>query len=277
MKNTQSELSDQLQSYLSRLQEVESATADQVKCLKKCIQLCHEFLHAWRQSVGQCGFPDEVCEIYFFKHAKPRLAGHYRYYQRVLQLHLDGWAGSSVRQEQRLMKEMNYIEQVFEHNKSLWQYFQSECTHLDAAYFLRGQEGWLFYPGIGHFDESFSTRYDGQLAELIAMELYSEYIGRRLAGDDSAATIRRPVTQGTLQCTVPAAHATALGYALHHVRFFNQGRVTKKAVMDDFQSNWNINLSNHSQIIDQLKRQHEPDRFLRDLLDGFNDFLGGKD
>ncbi|WP_276482334.1 RteC domain-containing protein [Paraflavitalea pollutisoli] len=275
MKNCQDEISAQLQSSLSKLHEVECKETDLVKRLKKCIQVCHEMLNSWRQAINLYGFPDQRSEIYFFKHGKPRLAAHYRYYQRVLHFHLDEWKGCQYNQEQRLVKEMAYVEQVFEQNRSLWQYYQSRDTSMDSVYFVRGTELWLLNNGTGYFDDSFSSRCDGPLAELLAMEMYSAYIGRRLAGDEdhivagpSAPTIGRVVGTGTL------TQLTVIGYALYESNIYDRAVLSREMAMEHWGKHWNVDLRNHRQIIYRLKGQHEPDRVLKDMCGDFNNFLG---
>lgn len=278
MRNFQDEFSKQLQSLLSKLQEVESRETDPVKRFKDCIKLCLELMSAWRQSVGLHGFPHEDGEIWFFKQAKPRLLGQYLYYQRVLQLHLDEWKGASINQEQRLIKEMEHIEQVFEQNRSLWQYYRSGDTSLDRAYFMRGQESWLFSFGQHHFDESFSTRCDGQLAALLSMDLYSEYIGRRLAGDEDRVIIQQSSAPAVnVVSTRTATQLTVIGISLYESGVYDRSQLSREAAMAHWGKCWNADLRNHRQIAYRLKGQQEPDRILKDMLGGFNDFLGGKE
>lgn len=278
MSNSVAMIEQQLQSVLSRLEEVERKEGDLVKRMKNCIKLCHDLMCAWRQGVVLHGFPDKRSEIYFFKWAKPLIAGRYRYYQRVLQLNLGEWKGAWASQEQRLVKEMGYIENIFAVHRSLWEYYRSGAVHLDEAWFLRGQELWLLHPDIGYFDESFCTRCDGQLAELLAMEMYCGYIGRRLAGDeDHIVAERSPASDSAIVFTGTATQATVLGYALYEVNSLNHGNASRQGVMDQLGKQWSIDLRNHRQIINRVIGQQEPDRFLKDLLDGFNRFLSTKD
>lgn len=278
MSNSIVMIEQQLQSLLSRLAEVERKEADLVKRMKNCIRLCHELLVAWRQAVAMHGFPDPGSEIYFFKQAKPQVAGRYRYCQQVLQLNLGAWKGGWNSQEQRLIKEMTSIEQVFACNRSLWEYYRSGAVHLDEAWFVRGQDLWLLHSGLGYFDESFSTRCDAQLAELLAAELYSEYIGRRLAGDeDRVIGDRILVANDEIVYTGSVTQATALGYAMCEARSFNHGHASRNDVMAHLGKQWRIDLSNHRQTINRLTGQKEPDRPIKDLLNGFNRFLESKD
>lgn len=277
MSNSVVMIEQQLQSLVNRLAEIERKEVDLVKRMKNCIRLCHDLLGSWRHDVAQKGFPDQRSEIYFFKQAKPQVAARYRYYQRVLQLDLGAWKGV-WNQEQRLMKEMTYIEQVFDQYRPLWEYCQSGAVHLDDAWFMRGQEHWLLHAGTGHFDESFSTLCDAQLAELLAAEMYSQYIGRRLSGDEDrvVADYINPGGNAIIY-TGSVTQATVLGYALYEVNSFSHGKASRNGVMEQLGKQWNVDLRNHRQTINRLIGQQEPDRVLKDLLEGFNRFLDSKD
>ncbi len=176
------------------------------------------------------------------------------------------------------MKEMTYIEHVFDQYRSLWEYCQSGAVHLDEAWFVRGHEHWLLHAGTGHFDERFSTLCDGQLAELLAAEMYSQYIGRRLSGDEDLVVAKRtPVGVDVIVYTGSVTLATALGYAMCEVNSFNHGQASRNGVMQHLGKQWGVDLRNHRQTINRLIGQQEPDRPIKDLLDGFNRFLDSKD
>lgn len=167
------------------------------------------------------GFPDPASEIYFFKHVKPVVVGRCKYYQRICQLQLGPWKETSAWSTERLAKEMTMVEQVFEQNSSLWQYYRSGSTDWDEQYFMRRQHQWLWLPGQEAADNLFSTPCDGKLADLLAMELYSGYIGRRMAGDeDHIVAARQPEAGNVIVSPGTVTDLTVIGYALYEANLY---------------------------------------------------------
>ncbi|MBO9562110.1 MAG: RteC domain-containing protein [Niastella sp.] len=277
MNNHQSDLLNDFQSLLNRLQETEDQPGDLLTRLDTCIRLCSDSLRQFRQSVIEHGFPDQATEIYFFKYIKPGVLGRYTFYRLVHQLHLGELKGCRRHEKERLTKELAAISLAFERNAAFWQYYRSGSMALDEQYFLRGSGDWKIQPLATHFDDLFSTCCDGQLAELLAFEQLMAYIDERLSDNGDAPTPPvRNTTAGAIRCTATVSEIIELGYALHLAGFFDNGKASIKRVMVHLQETWQVDLSNYYHTFAQLAERKQPARFLNRLLQQYSRYLDNK-
>lgn len=269
----QNELVQQLSDLLTRLQQEEEKDGELSTCMGVCTRLCVDHLRLLRQSITTQGFPDAATEIYFFKHVKPVIAGRYTYYCRVLQLQNDALNVWSLEKE-RLAKELDQISQFFGHHAHLWRYYRSGSTAYDEQYFLRGKDDWLQHASASGFDDLFSTSFDGQLAELHAMDLLMQHIDQRLsmAGDPASANNRREPCP-PLRCTASVTEVVELAYALYVSGFF-ASPCSIKEVIQGLADTFQVNLANFYGAFGQIReRKINTTRFLDKLRSALDYYI----
>jgi hypothetical protein len=225
-----------MQSWTLRLQDAEARETDLPARLETCIRICEKSLSDLRQRVMEHSFPDRDCEIWFFKQVKPVIKARYIYYQKIHRLHTGYFNGSGLLEKERLEKELRDIARYFTDNDQFFTYYRNGYTHHDGLFFVRGQYDWKICPEVNHFDDTFSTSFDGKLAELMANELLMKYVDGMLnpslkLTEPAPVTTSRSAAVSTLQCTASLTDIVELGYALHAKGFFNDGKASIRDVM----------------------------------------------
>jgi hypothetical protein len=261
----QNELAQQLSDLLTQLQQEEQKGGELSTRMGICTRLCVDHLRLLRQSITTQGFPDPATEIYFFKHVKPVIAGRYTYYCRAQQLQ-NGAFNVWSQEKERLAKELDKIGQFFGHHAHLWSYYRSGSTAYDEQYFLRGKDDWLQHASASGFDDLFSTSFDGQLAELHAMDLLMQHIDQQLsvAGDPASVNNRRH-PNSPLRCIASVTEVVELAYALHASGFF-ASTCSIKDVIEGMADAFQVNVPNCYLIFAQIRtRKTNITRFLDKL------------
>ncbi len=265
MKSLLPQYSQHLHTLFGHLQETEDQESDPITRTGICIKLCMDSLQQLRRSIMEQGFPDRAAEIHFFKYIKPVIVGRYTFYRRIHQLHLGelkGWK----QEKERLARELDAASRFFEQHTSFWCYYRSGSQVLDEQYFLRGNDDWQLHPLHTGFDDLFSTGGDEQLAELLSMELFMEYIDRRLEqqGDPASGPKRHP-TAPALRCTASVSELVELGYALYVIGFFQSAK-TIKETMEQMSATFGVELSRYYDVFVNIKeRKINVTRFLDKL------------
>ncbi len=269
----QNELAQQLSDLLKQLQQEEQKDGELATRMGVCTRLCVDHLRLLRQSVTTQGFPDPATEIYFFKHVKPVIAGRYTYYHRVQQLQ-NGAFNVWSQEKERLAKELEQISQFFGHHAHLWRYYRSGSTAYDEQYFLRGKDDWLQHAAASGFDDLFSTSFDGQLAELYAMDLLMQHIDQQLsvAGDPASINNRRE-TGPPLRCSASVTEVVELAYALYASGFF-ASPCSIKDVIECLADTFQVDLPNHYVAFAHIKeRKTNTTRFLDKLRSALDYYI----
>ena len=265
----QSTFEELLHSWQLRLQDAEARETDLPARLETCIRICEESLLELRQWVMANAFPDKDCEIYFFRQVKPVIRARYIYYQKIHRLHIGYFNGSGLLAKERLEKELHAIARYFTDNDQFFTYYRNGSTHHDELYFVRGQYDWKICPEVNHFDNIFSTSFDGKLAELMAYELLLKYVDGLLNPSikltETAPVITSQPAVSTLQCTASLTDIVELGYALQKSGFFNNGNASIKDVMAFMADVLKVDLRNFYHLLFRLRERKNPAKFLDQL------------
>ncbi len=271
----QSTFEELLQSWQLRLQDAEAGETEWPSRLETCIRICEESLLELRQWVMANTFPDKDCEIYFFKQVKPVIRARYVYYQKIHRLHTGYFNGSGLLAKERLEKELHDIARFFTDNDQFFTYYRNGSTHHDELYFIRGNYDWKICPEANHFDATFSTSFDGKLAELMAYELLMKYVDGML---NPVCKLTEPVpviaAASKLQCTASVTDIVELGYALYAIGFFNNGKASVKDIMSFLSEVLQLNLRNFSQTFYQIReRKINTTKFMEELNTGLSRYI----
>lgn len=240
MPNKITELCSQYDTLLKRLDEAENEGSELNTRLEQCGRLCLAALREFRTSITADGFPDSDTEIHFFKKIKPAIAGRQIYYKWVHRLHLGELKGCWLKEKERLTFELDVITKIFKKEADFLQYIRGGGTALDSIYFLREHYDWGLSPLSTDVDEHFNTCKDGQLAELIALEMQMQYLTQLLrAGEEKATALKKEAGEEPLKWTGTQSEFTELIYFLFAAVILNHGKATligiKKALERAFQ------------------------------------------
>lgn len=256
----QSTFEELIQSWQLRLQDAEARETGWPAKLETCIRICEESLVELRQRVVEHSFPDKDCEIWFFRQVKPVIRARYIYYQKIHRLHTRYYNGSGLLEKERLEKELRDLACYFADNEFFYTYYRRGFSHHDELFFVRGQYDWKICPEVNHFDNVFSTSFDGKLAELMANELLMKYIDGMLnpsvkLTEPAVVNASRPANHAPLNCTASMTDVVELGYALHAAGFFNKGKATIKDIMDLLSAVFQINLQHYPHTFFQIRER----------------------
>lgn len=267
----QSTFEELLQSWKLRLQHAEAGETGLPARLETCIRICEESLLELRQWVMENYFPDRDSEICFFKQVKPVIKARYIYYQKVHRLHTGYFNGSGLLAKDRLEKELHDLARYFTDNDQFYTYYRNGSTHHDELYFVRGQYDWKICPEVNHFDNLFSTSFDGKLAELMANELLMKYVDERLnpslkLAEPKPGLVASRVNKAPIHCTASITDVVELGYALHANGFFNNGKASIKDVMDFLSDALQKDLGDRRRLFFQIReRKGKATKYLDEL------------
>jgi hypothetical protein len=268
----------QYRALIDRLAETEKGEGELSAKWAQCSGHCLEVLRHLRKPIADQGFPDRDTEIYFFKHIKPAIVGRHRYYKRIYQLHLGELKGCWSREKERLRLQQDALVKFREEHKSLWQYYQSGGTALDAAYFLRENYDLLDMPLSTGYDEIFCTCGDGLLAELIGIELQLQYIEGLLKAGEQDVNKNQPPTTIQLTWTDTTTSIVELGYSLYARKCFNGGRASIKEVMGFLSELLKVDLVRYYDTFSQVReRKMNPTKFLDELKNSLLKYMDDLD
>ncbi|AEV98749.1 hypothetical protein A4D02_09380 [Niastella koreensis] len=268
-----------IQSWKLRLQDAEAHETKLPARMETCIRVCEESLLELRQWVMEHSFPCRECEIYFFKQVKPVIKARYIYYQKIHRLHTGYFNGSGLLEKERLEKELRELAQYFTDNDQFFSYYRNGYTHHDELFFVRGQYDWKICPEVNHFDDLFSTSFDGKLAELMAYELLMKYVDGMLnpsckLTEPATVTPSRSVAVSRLQCTASVTDIVELGYALHAKGFFNDGKASIRDVMTFLSTMLQKDLHYYSRLFFQIQeRKSNVTKYLDELKAGLTRYI----
>jgi hypothetical protein len=279
----QSTCKELIQSWQLRLQDAEAAETDLPAKLEISIRICEETLFELRQRVAGHSFPDKDSEIYFFKQVKPVIRARYLYYQKIHRLHTGYYNGSGLLEKEQLEKELREIARYFADNEVYYTYYRKGYTHHDELFFVRGKYDWKICPDANHFEDIFSTSFDGKLAELMAHELLMKYIDGRLnpackLAESTASKSVSRTEHPPLHCTASNTDVVELGYALYAAGFFNNGKATIKDIMAFLSSMLQKDLHYYSRLFFQMQeRKGNVTKYLDELKNRLISYIDQSD
>jgi hypothetical protein len=99
-------------------------------------QVTDQYWQLAKQQVRQSGFADDMAEIEFFKHLKPKFTGPLEYYLLLFRYQKYVEAGPAALEKLRL-EELDRIHQFKEKHAVFIDYYEQGRTEWDDVYFLR--------------------------------------------------------------------------------------------------------------------------------------------
>lgn len=270
-------LKELYQSLLQKLTEAGQKENNLIARTEQCILIAEQVILQLKDYISAHPFKNEREEIDFFKFIKPSFYAYLIFYSNVYQMELRVPNGSIESQKEYFHSELLAIEIQFKRNVSFFEYYRSGAEYLDYLYFVRGNQGkdLQLHSWFIDADPAFSTGYDCKSAELLASDMLSEYLNRRLQGletGNNAATGGVSVVQAPddLYWTDTKAGLVELGYGLHAKGSFNNGRATLEQIFRGFQKSFHVELDNPPRTYQQiLSRESGLTVFLQSLIDSF--------
>lgn len=247
---------------------------------RKSIIVCSELMNELQTHILSHNFSSQEDEIFFFKEIKPKFYGRLIYFHKLYNIEVGLPVGSSTDIKSHFQKELDKIRVFFEENKFYYSYRRNQETFLDDKLFTRSRQGVFLTSHIYDINANpaFSTKYDYVFSRIIANDLLSEYINKRLldfsAENSPASTKEIPAQTKSLTWTDSKVALIELAYAFKSKGVFNNGNATLKDITDFLQTAFNIELTNPSRDFQEiLRRKTGYTSFLDNLRESYLKFI----
>ena len=255
------------QQLLTRIKD-RSAEPNVLPRSEKIVEEITEVLIRLKELIKQEGFADEPEEIHFYRHIKPKFHALYIYHATIFNVESDKPLGSKKACRRYFHSELRRIDSFLYHHLELHKYYHSGKTHLDKAYFTRGQAFPQMEIDIASpiIDREFCTLHSIKVSFLLAYEELKEYFQNRML---EIETPKDPVfaeDPEPLIWTDAKVGLVELAYSLHAKGSFNHGKADLSQIVAHLEKDWHVELGNTSRTFQEvLSRQKGIASFLEKL------------
>ena len=235
-----------------------------------------EFLQRSLEDMRTCivnhPFSNKEEEIYFFKHIKPEVLSRLLYFTEIYNTEMRKPHGSIEVLKKYYNDRLDELTSYFESNLDFFQYYRSKATHLDNHYFVRGHIDFKLCPNCVPYDRDpeFSTCYDHKAAQILADDMLSIYLNKKLHSVDRQVIIAKSrsfLPEHPFRWTATKIAAVELGYAIYAAGILNNGQADIKEIMTFMEASFQIDLGDYYRTYITMKdRKKDRTSFLNSLI-----------
>ena len=233
------------------------------------VQIVQGHLNDLKRRVLSATFDSSEEEILFFKRIKPRFHSQLIYYYKVLQILLRWPPAGRESVTLFLHYQLDKLSHFFNKHLSLYEYYRSGATYLDALFFTRGRTEVLTeLDAFGaDIDPQFSTGYDFVIAKMKGYELVRQYLESELQKlQQPVLGPSSPELTGTVTWTASKAALIELLYALQSTGVMNNGKAALNDVAVFLEAVFNIKLGNYYRVFQEIRiRKKSRTQFLDEM------------
>lgn len=242
---------------VSKLEKIDAHSDKILEQLEMSIVHCKQALKQMRETVIQDGFPDQECEIYFFKKLKPEIFSKMLYYLEVYDIQSKLPVAKCQCQIQYYQRRIDRINEFMQENQTELQYFKCGFCHFDKYYFTRDSSEIPIPKRNEYFliDEKFHTWHDHTFSEIIANQMLIEYIQKELRVLDGSIGGQQPYLKSKSKWTGKKIFLIELAYGIHHTDMVNGGNSEIKDIIEGFEQMFNIELKEYYRSFVEIKRR----------------------
>jgi hypothetical protein len=242
---------------LLNLDKIEDSSRTILEQMEFAISHCKHALEQLRELVFQEGFPNQECEILFFKKLKTEVYSRLLYYLEVFDIHsrlpiVDQQCHVHFYKKKR----KKYFEFIKDHQAEV-QYLQCGYSHFDKNYFTR-ECSEIPLPKRNEYyltDEKFHTWHDRTFSEIIANQMLIEYIQKEIRKLDGYKINTQLKIKSDSKWTGNKIFLIELAYGIHHTEMVNSGNSEIKDIVQGFEQMFNIELKEYSRSFLEIKRR----------------------
>lgn len=148
--------------------------------IENCHQIVLDYWHLLREKLCTYSFPNAEEEVCFFKEWKPRFVSEIIFYELLNHIELFK-PENSASYRNLLLREKRRLEKFVWNNGDFVEYYKSGETSKDEIYFVRNKnEGNAIEISPYDLNEKTSTAHDYQVAQIIALERYDQFLDKKL-------------------------------------------------------------------------------------------------
>lgn len=240
---------------------------------EEIIKLILKTLDSLKKIVIKHKFKSKHEEIHFFKNIKPQFTSKLYFHMEIRRIASQIPIGGIAAQKVFYELEQSKIKEFFDDNLDFYQYYRTNSTFLDERYFLRGNLDYkinLFNYNF-EFDQNFSTTHDYKVALIMANDLLSIYIDKRIMELDNSTNGLNLNQKSKLKWSSSKAALIELLYALYKSNSLNGGNIEFSEIVREIESFIGIDLGNYYKTIGEIKnRKNTRTKFLQFLNDNLN-------
>lgn len=237
---------------------------------EEIIKVILKTLEQLKKMVTKHKFKSKHEEILFFKTIKPQFTSKLYYYMAVFRIASQAPLGGATILKKYYDSEQENIKKFIDENLDFYQYYRMNSTYLDEKYFLRGNVDFKINLNNHYFelDTKFATTHDYKVALIMAYDLLSIYIDRKILEIDKSLNGTGALSSSKLKWTASKVSLIELIYALQTEGVFNNGTANVKDITDHFQEMFNVDLGQYRRIfLDIRTRKEDRARFINTLKD----------
>lgn len=269
MKKLYAKISDDLE---KELKKIESKNDDILILAEKSIEVIHSSLLELRKIVTSTKFKSEQEEIYFFKIVKPKVFSQLIYFVKLFKIEGARPKGSIKLQKKYFELEIKNMQEYFNANPILYQYYRRGEAHSDQQYFLSKNNSISFhFDCLGSYiDDDFATCLDSTFSKFIGYDLSIQYFQNEIEqlniNPDSQQQQISP-KESNLNWTANKVDLVEIIYALNSVKAINNGEIDIKEMASTFETVFNIELGDYYRTFLEIKaRKLTNTKFLNQLI-----------
>lgn len=166
------------------LQKIAVSADNQLQLAEQSFYAVEGVMKKLREYISTYAFGSEEEEIRFFKEIKPEVQKDLIFFQELLYIETRIPIGTDKARKRYLQRTLDRIQEYFEENSYLYNYYRSGDKILDRQYFVREPIQIPLLPvSYSDIDPSFCTPYSYRLAKLLAMKKLRRHIKSILKGN----------------------------------------------------------------------------------------------
>lgn len=239
------------------VQAIEKGSGKRLETCLKVIRFCHQVLERYRATVIKDGFANLTSEINFFKHQKQIPQETLVYYSLLKAYELEV-PTEEIQKKEFIISSMQALFKFDSANLEFKQYVELDADYLDEVYYTRKFYDVSWSPvHLYYRDPVFSSSRDLLLSELRANKSFLNFLHEEL--NTRTSEVKHA---GKLKWTSSKVALTELVYALHQSGVLNNGNITLKEIVEEFQAFMGFDLGDYHHTFVRLRERSQPLKFL---------------
>jgi hypothetical protein len=164
------------------LQSIHRLEKPEVNKIELCFTRSMQYWNKLKEFVKMHDFENEIEEIQFFKHVKPRFTGLIEYYIQIYRAHLFMPSKGHEERQAFWQNELLKIDKFYDTYNVFYEYYKSGASDQDHRWFLRrgGEVRSFKKVAIYDHDTNAVTSHDWLISLIVAYKKYRAYIYQQL-------------------------------------------------------------------------------------------------
>jgi hypothetical protein len=224
---------------------------------EQSITIINSKLKELRKIVVITEFKSEKEEIVFFKTMKPKIVSKFMYYVKIFQIESKRPKGNIKIQKKYFETEIKKLQEYFNDNPVLYQYYRRGEVHSDQQFFLRKNKSICIHFDCSgsYIDDDFSTSLDSTFSKFIGYELSIQYLENEIEKleIDSKTQVNITIKKSNLSWTANKVDLVEIIYAFYFTKSINNGKIDIKEIASTFENVFNIELGDYYRTFLEIK------------------------